>query len=99
MLEYWLEKVKNHVGIHRKEYKLLARSNLAVSATSNKSRILLLMMVVIALVFFISSLLAASFSNTPATMPVSSVPEQVTGSNCIFVRTAEGYFFGDCMFG
>ena len=53
--------------MHRKEYKQLPRSNLAVSATSNKSRILLLMMMVIALVFFIRSFLAASFSNSSTT--------------------------------
>jgi hypothetical protein len=87
------------MATHRKEYKLLPRSNLAVSATSNKSRILLLMMMVIALVFFISSFLAASFSNSPTTTTaVSSTPEQGPGSNCILVRTAEGHFFADCMF-
>jgi hypothetical protein len=88
------------MATHRKEYKVLTRSNLAVSATSNKSRILLLMMMVIALVFFISSFLAASFSNSPTTTTtaVSGTPEQGPGSNCILVRTAEGHFFADCMF-
>ena len=70
-----------------------------MSATSNKSRILLLMMMVIALVFFVSSFFAASLSNSPGTTPVSPVSQdQGLSSNCIIVRTAEGYYYADCMF-
>jgi hypothetical protein len=86
-------------GLHRKEYKPLARSILAVSATSNKSRILLLMMMVIALVFFISSFLAASFTSPPTTTTAGSGSgEQASGSDCFFVRTAEGQYLADCLF-
>lgn len=70
-----------------------------MSATSNKSRILLLMMMVIALVFFISSFLAASFSNPqPTTTAGTGSVDQAVGTDCFFVRTAEGQYLADCMF-
>jgi hypothetical protein len=84
--------------LHRKEYKQLARSILAMSATSNKSRILLLMMMVIALVFFVSSFFAATFTN-PTTGPATGASStEQAGTDCFFVRTAEGQYLADCMF-
>jgi hypothetical protein len=57
------------------------------------------MMMVIALVFFISSFLAASFSNPqPTTTAGTGSVDQAVGTDCFFVRTAEGQYLADCMF-
>lgn len=80
-----------------KNTSYLPESCSSMSATSNKSRILLLMMVAIALVFFISSFLAATFSSAPAGT-TSQAQQELSGSNCIVVRTAEDRLYGACMF-
>lgn len=67
---------------------------IAVSATSNKQRLLILLMVAISLVFFVASFLAASLAGERQTTATESLQAgELAG--CMLVRTG-GTVLADC---